>query len=153
MHRQSPLDWISRAVMLVLAGMVTLSVVGVIAAIPRGAMQDRIGIDRPRQQQPVPRQPQPEPETEQQEVLRPPPGEAQPEPQPAPGGTATYGPAGMAAPPPEEPEVEQWLEAITYALMALVGLAALATLILWRSLKERRRIADALEALSWSQRP
>jgi hypothetical protein len=48
--------------------------------------------------------------------------------------------------------VERWLEAITYALMALVGLLGIATLILWRSLGERRRIADALEALSWSQR-
>jgi hypothetical protein len=40
------------------------------------------------------------------------------------------------------------LEAITYALLALVGVAALASLLLWRGLRERRRIADALEALA-----
>jgi hypothetical protein len=47
--------------------------------------------------------------------------------------------------------VERWLEAIAYALMALVGLLGISTLILWRSLKERRRIAGALEALSSSR--
>ena len=151
MHRQSPLDWISRALMLVLSAMVTLSVVGVISAIPNGAMKDRIGIERPRQQQPVPEQPQADPAPPQQEVRQPQNGQPD-QPQGTSGSGGSYGAPGLAAPVAEKPEVEQWLEAITYALMALVGLAALATLILWRSLKERRRIADALEAL-FQQRP
>jgi len=145
MPRQSPLDWISRAVMLVLAGMVTLSVVGVIEAIPRGAMQDRVGIERPRQQQPQ-REPQqaPEPQPQQADQIQPEPGLA--------ASAGVSGPAALAPAPIEDDDVERWLEAITYALMALVGLLAIATILLWRSLKERRRIADALEALSSSQR-
>jgi protein-S-isoprenylcysteine O-methyltransferase Ste14 len=43
---------------------------------------------------------------------------------------------------PEPIDPAEWLEAITYALLALVGIAALATVILWRML---RRIADAVE--------
>jgi len=145
MPRQSPLDLISRIVMLALAAMVTLSVVGVIEAIPRGAMQERVGIAR---QQPVPQQPQPEPQPQERQAPEP---QSEPnEPRQAEPGSSggVVGPAVFAPPPPEDEDVERWLEAITYALMALAGLMGIATLILWRSLRERRRIADALEALS-----
>ncbi|HEX8214358.1 MAG TPA: hypothetical protein VF582_02685 [Allosphingosinicella sp.] len=148
MPRQGPLDWISRFIMLALAGMVTLSVVGVIEAIPRGAMQDRIGIEPPRRQ--LPQQPQQEPEPAEPQPRQ----TEQPQPEPGTGGVpdgGVYGPA-VAPEPAEDEDVERWLEAITYALMALVGLLGIATLMLWRSLKERRRIANALEALSSSQR-
>jgi hypothetical protein len=141
-----PEDRISRIVMLVLAGMVTLSVVGVIEAIPRGAMQERVGLERPRQQQPVPQERQPpEPQPEQTQ---------QPQPDSESDGISGGGAVGPAAPAPaptEDEDVERWLEAITYALMALVGLLAISTIILWRSLRERRRIADSLEAFSSSQ--
>jgi hypothetical protein len=49
---------------------------------------------------------------------------------------------------PETSDAGRWLEAITYSLLALVGLAALACLLLWRGLHQRRRIADALEILA-----
>jgi hypothetical protein len=149
MQGQRPLDWISRIVMLVLAGMVTLSVVGVIEAIPRGAMQDRIAIDRPRQQQ-LPQQEPVRPEQQPQQPQPAPTEARQPQNSAASGGL--YGPAALVPAPPEDNDVERWLEAITYALMALVGLLAIATLVLWRSLRERRRIADALEALSLAPR-
>jgi cell division protein FtsN len=147
MPSRSPLDLISRIVMLVLAGMVTLSVIGVIEAIPRGAMQDRVGVDQPRQQ--IPQQPQPEPEPQ---PVEPQPDRAKPpRPEPSPGAVsagAVYGPGVLPSAPTEDDDVDRWLEAITHALMALVGLVGIATLILWRSLRERRRIADALEALA-----
>jgi type VI protein secretion system component VasF len=44
------------------------------------------------------------------------------------------------------------MEAITYAMFALVGLFALATLLLWRALHLWRRSAEALEALA-SEKP
>lgn len=132
--------------MLVLAGMITLSIVGSIAAIPSGSIEGRIGIDQP--QPPLPQQAAPE--------TAPPLPKALEEERAEPGTSGTGGPgasgtAATAPPPPEEDDAERWLEAITYALLALAGLAALATLLLWRGLKERRRIADALESISLRQ--
>jgi hypothetical protein len=135
MHRQSPLDWVARVVMLALAGMVSLSIIGSIAAIPSGSIEGRIGID---QSQPS----SPEPTAEDRSSPTPTP-EATPSAEPGPGQISIAAPA-----PPERPDPARWLEAITYALLALVGLSALATLLLWRGLRERRRIADALEILS-----
>jgi hypothetical protein len=130
--------------MLVLAGMITLSIVGSIAAIPSGSIEGRIGIDQPErtipQEVPAEKAAPPVPEGVEGEQAKPPSG--------TPGAS---GNAVIAPPPQEEPDPERWLEAITYALLALVGLAALATLILWRGLKERRRMADALEAISFSR--
>jgi len=146
--RQSPFDWISRVVMLVLAGMVSLSIIGSIAAIPSGSIEGTIGIDRP---QPPPAEPQ-----EQNAVEAQLPGPPQPEPGEAQGNAVTGagGVTGLAAPaPPEEPKPEDWLETIAYALLALVGLAALGTLFLWRGAREHRRLAEALEALATRERP
>ena len=143
MPRHSAFDWLSRVVMLVLAGMITLSIIGSIAAIPSGTIEGRIGIDQPQPPvpQPVPAETAPPaPQAVEGERVEP--------------GTGTRGASGagaIAPPPPEEDDAERWLEAITYALLALVGLAALGTLILWRGLKERRRIADALESISLRQ--
>lgn len=139
MHRPSALDWISRVVMLVLAGMVTLSIIGSIAAIPAGTIEGRIGMDRPRQQT--------APEDADTRA-RPAPQPSRPQPQPSPSAPEASEATVVAPAPPEQPEAHRWLEAITYALLALDGLAALATFLLWRGLRERRRIADALETLS-----
>ena len=132
------LDWLGRVIFLVLAGMVTLSLIGALAAIPAGVVPTRIGIDqRPRplpqaQQAPLPSQRPTDP--------RP----TRPDPQAKTSRTVMVAPA---PPPPEPIDPARWLEAITYALLALVGLAALACLLLWRGLRDRRRIAAALEAL------
>ena len=125
--------------MLVLAGMVSLSIIGSIASIPSGSIEGRIGIDQP---QSLPAEPQPAPSPDRAApAATENSGMAAPEAAVA-GGTA------LAPVPPKEPGAEDWLEAITYALLALVGLGALATLILWRNLAHRRRIADALELLA-----
>lgn len=133
---RAPLDWIARVIMLALAGMVSLSIIGTIAAIPSGTIEGRIGMEESRS---VVEEVAPD------EQLTQPGGEpaaARPE-----AGLGKQV-AGKAAPPPaptSDEKIVQWLEAITYALIALVGLAALATLVLWRGVQERRRIADALE--------
>jgi hypothetical protein len=111
--------------------MITLSIIGSIAAIPSGSIENRIAM------RPAPRVPSPD-------------AEPLPEPQPAgaqPGDRSRPDRAGNAAeglasaPPPETNDGDRWLEAITYALLALVGLAALACLVLWRGL---RRIASGV---------
>ena len=129
-------DWLGRVIFLVLAGMVTLSLIGALAAIPAGVVPARIGIEqRPRL---TPEQPQPQPAAR---------------PQPAPDQTRPAQPQtrtqtiAVAPAPPEPIHPARWLETITYALLALVGLAALGCLLLWRGLRDRRRIASALEAL------
>lgn len=128
------LDRLGRLAMLVLAGLVTLSLIGAIAAIPSGSIETRMGLETPRIETP------PLPETE--------PRTAEPRADRAAGASDGRSPAGAPIPPPPAPDAARWLEAITYALLALVGLTALASLLLWRSLRERRRIADALEEIA-----
>jgi hypothetical protein len=133
-------EWLGRVIMLVLAGMVTLSLIGAIASIPSGSIETRLGVE-PRQDWPEPRASErsPVPEQEQASPSPAPQPEAQP---PGPMGEMV----AVPAPPPADPA--QWLEAITYALLALVGLMALGMLLLWRALHHWRRSADALEALA-----
>jgi hypothetical protein len=127
-------EWLGRVIMLALAGMITLSIIGAIAAIPSGSLPDRIIAER---EFPMP------PQTEPTAEPRPAPQTQQPGP-----GEAVGNHVGVAPTGPEPAQSAEWLEAITYALLALVGIAALATSILWRMLHQRRRVADALEALS-----
>jgi hypothetical protein len=128
-------DWVGRVVMLALSGMITLSIIGAIAAIPSGSLPQDIRFERERW-------PVPEPREEPLPVPRP-----QPQPERAVPPEATMPTQTVtAAPAPEKPvEPADWLEAIFYALLALVGLAGLAVLLLWRALIQWRRSADALE--------
>ena len=138
-------DWLGRVIMLVLAGMITLSIIGAIAAIPSGSIPSRIVAERQhwpapeprvRAPRPVPQARRPEPVPRQQAAPRP------------------VAPAALAVPAPPRPaEAAQWLEAITYARLALVGIAAFATLLLWRALRQWRRSADALGALAARSSP
>ena len=134
-------DWVGRVIMLVLAGMITLSIIGAIAAIPSGSLPQQVRFER--ESWPVARQ--------REEPIPPPPPEVQAEaPQPA-SEAQPRGPVQTVAPAPaarEEVKPAEWLEAITYALLALVGIAAFATLLLLRALFHWRRSADALEALA-----
>ena len=130
-------DWLGRVIFLVLAGMVTLSLIGALAAIPAGVVPARIGIEQ--RSRPVPERPQVQPAA---------PSEAVPD-QTRPVQSQTRTETIAVAPAPAEPiDPARWLETITYALLALVGLTALACLLLWRGLRDRRRIASALEALA-----
>jgi len=141
-------DWLGRVIMLVLAGMITLSIIGSIAAIPSGSSIERqIGIERtdwpkaPAREQPPGPAPQPQP-PEQAQV---PPEQEQVSIAQGGGTSITVGAAPAPAPPPDP---ARWLEVIAYALLALAGIAAFGLILAWRSLHQRRRIADALETLS-----
>jgi hypothetical protein len=133
-------EWLGRVIMLVLAGMITLSIIGAIAAIPSGSIPARIVAEGKHWPVPETREPRPQ--------LAPP----APRPQPDPGRSAARPAAqsitAAATAPPTPVQAAEWLEAITYALFALVGLAAFATLLLWRALRQWRRSADALEAIA-----
>ena len=129
------IDWLGRAAMLVLAGMVTLAIIGSIAAIPSESLESRMGIES-RERDTIVEEARPEAPERRPEANSSAPSDTE---------AAVEPPSPL---PPDEAEPARWLEAITYALLALVGIAALATLILWRGLRERRRIADAVEELA-----
>ncbi len=129
-------EWLGRVVMLVLAGMITLSIISALAAISsQTSVPRQLGFERA--QAPVP--PTPEP-------VRP---EARPEQPDTSASTDIANSVGqviVAPAPPEPDDPSRWLEAISYALLALVGLAVLGCLLLWRLVRQQRRIADALSA-------
>ena len=132
-------DWLGRVVMLVLAGMITLSIIGAIAAIPSGSIETRLGVERGEWPQPLPA-----------EKAVPPPQAAPPAPTPPAPATSASSETRLAAAaqPKSKPSAAEWLEAITYTLIALAGLAAFGLLLFWRALHHWRRSADALEALA-----
>jgi hypothetical protein len=142
MGRMSGLwEWLGRVVMLVLAGMITLSIIGAIASIPSGSIETRLGVEgRDWAEAPPIEQTAPQPGFEAA---------------PGPAATREAAPAArggtgvVAVPEPKPaPTAAEWLEAITYALLALVGLAAIGIVLLWRAVQQWRRSADALEALA-----
>lgn len=136
-------EWVVRTAMLVLAGLVTLSILGSIAAMSNDAAAP------PGAGEAAPVRPAPGPETvpRASEAPTPEPGEvAEAGAGGAAPGTAAEGAAIAAAPPPAEDRLARWLEAISYALLALAGLAAIGLLLFWRAARQLRRIAEALEA-------
>lgn len=103
-------DWIVRTLLLVLSGMATLAVIGSIAAIPAGGLPQML---------------------ERTVADAGDPGGA------AGQGRATgqvtapsIGPAESAGPPPTQ--ANPWMESLTYAVIALAGIAAAALLVLMR---------------------
>jgi hypothetical protein len=138
-------QWLGRVIMLVLAGMITLSIIGAIAAIPSGSIPSEAGIDPRDWSRPEVRQ---TPAPTVSPAVRP----ASRAPQSARVASTQRRVIASAPAPRKPPDPAQWLEAITYALFALAGLAAFATLLLWRALHQWRRSADALEALSHERR-
>ncbi|HEX8224122.1 MAG TPA: hypothetical protein VF605_09925 [Allosphingosinicella sp.] len=126
-------DWVARTAMLVMAGLVTLSILGAIAAMTNdpgtrfAAPGDRPVVEgeQAEQREAVPASPAPGPSGEGNLATAPDQGQR---------GTI------VAAPPPIEDKVARWLEAIAYALLALVGVAALGVLMLLSLLRELRRI-------------
>ena len=129
-------EWLGRVIMLVLAGMVTLSLIGAIASIPSGSIGTRLGVE-PRQEWPVP---------SPSERIAVPSETRETPPAPSARTPGQSLPEAVAGPPPAAPA--RWLEPIAYALIALVGLAALGLLLFWRALHHWRRSADALESLA-----
>jgi hypothetical protein len=133
------LDWLARTVMLVLAGLVTLSILGSIAAISNDVGRSTV-LDRalPERAQPeeaaaeVTSAPTP---TDRLDIASRPHGDA--------GPTSEIERQGSTADGEQE---SRWLEAIAYALLGVAGLLALALILLGFGLRQLRRIADALDA-------
>lgn len=134
-------DWLGRVIMLALAGMITLSIIGAIAAIPNGIVPQQLGFERPFPPTPQPEAVAPVPPAQPGDSAAP--DTAVP---PAAGNQVQQVTLTPAAPQPAD--AAKWLEVIAYTLLALAGLGTLAILLLWWSLRQRRRIANALEALA-----
>jgi hypothetical protein len=123
-------DWIIRTAMLAMAGLVTLSILGSIAAMTNDPGTRFAGGERP----PIQAEPAREREAAQASL---PPGE---------GNSMEVSKAGVqggtavAAQAQAEDKEERWLEAIAYALLALAGIGALGVLMLWNAVRELRRI-------------
>jgi len=124
-------DWIVRTAMLVMAGLVTLSILGAIATMTSDPGSNFAPGDRPlieadraeeRETGPVPSV------GEEGNVAS----------AAAPAGS--QGPTIAAARPAPEDKVARWLEAIAYLLLAIAGVGALGVLILWSLVRELRRI-------------
>ena len=124
------IDWTVRTLMLVLAGLVTLSILGSIAAMSNEEARPDFIFERTR--------PAPAPPAE------PPPASPEADREAAPGPTSKApgaAPSSIAATLPED-RSERWLEAIAWTLLALAGLAALAVILLWQAVRQLRRIAE-----------
>jgi hypothetical protein len=133
-------EWLVRTVMLVLAGLVTLSILGSIAAMSNQAGVPGLSGERvrpvlapaPEAQPETSPQPRPQPDVAPEASL--------------PGAASQPGTELVAVPaPPEEERPERWLEAIAYALLAIAGLLALLLVLLWRAVRALGRIADRAE--------
>jgi hypothetical protein len=136
-------EWLGRVIMLVLAGMITLSIIGAIAAIPSQSTETRLRVEPQRDwSQPTPRT-EPLPPRPLPRAVP----ESRPAAPPPPRARTQVIEAPAPAPPPPTTAAD-WLEAITYALLALVGIGVGAVLLLWRAVHHWRRSADALEALA-----
>ncbi len=123
-------DWIARTAMLVMAGLVTLSILGSIAAMTndpgtRFAARDRPRIEAERAKERKAAQAPSTPREGNPTAAVP--GDAQ-------GATV------VAAPPAEEDKEARWLEGIAYALLAIAGIGALGVLMLWSIVRELRRL-------------
>jgi hypothetical protein len=141
--RPAFIDTLARIVAMVLAGMVSLSILGAIAAMSEG----RLGPSS------FPLDPRPTEMPDEKEA-------AQPRPQGGEGVRRGEGSAGdsavsipaQAAPVSAEAAAAEaaakWLEVIAYVLFALAFLAALIGLALWRIAAALRRSAEAAEALA-----
>lgn len=114
------LTWLGRTAVLTLSLLATLSILGSIAAIPSGSVEGRLGLPRPQSEI-----------TTERSLERSLPAPASPGPrmpQPGSGGSQTV--EAIAVPEPDERL--RWLEPLTYAVIALAGLMAIAVLLLWR---------------------
>ena len=133
------LEWVIRTAMLVLAGLVTLSILGSIAAVSNqvgdpGAIGGRDRVVLAPTSEPSPAEPRAQPNPSAAP-------EAQPS-TPQTGGTSAAGEMVMVPAPPEPPNPDRWLEAIAYALLAIAGLFALLLILVWRGVKALGRIAE-----------
>jgi hypothetical protein len=132
-------DWIARTAMLAMAGLVTLSILGAIEAMTGdpgtrfAARGDRPVIEGEPEQEPPAAQISSMPDEGNAATAAP--GRS-----PSVNQGVGQGVAIAAAAPPPDDKVARWLEAIAYALLALVGIGILGILMLWSMVRELRRI-------------
>jgi hypothetical protein len=132
--RLSFFEWLGRVAALVLAMMVTLSLIGAFLALPTEDLLPPGNSD---------------PDISEPAAWQPPAQDAVPEVAPEPREkAASPGDTALVQTPEQQAAAdleERWRKALTYGVMALAGLLALAMRILMRIAGELRRIADALE--------
>lgn len=124
------LGWFGRLVLLVLSLMATLSIIGSIAAIPSGSVEGRLGMVR------RPSAPQAQP-IERDQVSQP---SLRSEPRSVRPQVGVARPAEVVGDALKEPSALRWLEPLTYAVIALAGLMAIAVLFLWQAVAALNRI-------------
>jgi hypothetical protein len=132
--RRTALDTLVRIVAMVLAGMVTLSILGAIAAMSEGGARPSFPLDPRPTAMTEPRAEAPASDPAQDGLRR----------SPAPGETTV-----TVAVPPQPPSAQErsarWLEVIAYVLFAIAFLLALGVLALWRLAATLRRLVDTRE--------
>jgi len=142
MHRTA-FDFLFRTVMMVLAGLVSLSLVAALNTVSQGSGTPRGDAQRGGGGgvQGEPDLPRPQPQTQQRIA---------PAPTPADQAKQSQQTTILVPAPPPTPEEQSahWLQVIAWTLLALAGLAALLALLLWRVGSELRRAADAAETLA-----
>ena len=125
-------DWLGRTLLLVMAGLATLSIVASVASVSdiRGTSPARPGGETVAERVAVPEPPPIAP------------GDRAPS--EAPVTPADEGGVGTALSAPDIPddEIAQWLESLTYAVLALAGFMAAILLVLLRITALLARIAD-----------
>ncbi|HYW15532.1 MAG TPA: hypothetical protein VE891_05190 [Allosphingosinicella sp.] len=126
-------DWIARTAMLAMAGLVTLSILGAIAAMTNDP-GTRFTVPRDRPQ--IAGEPAREGDERQAEAPSGP-GEGNLAESAVPGSGGATTVAIRSTP---EDKTARWLEAIAYALLAIAGVCALGVLMLWNVLRELRRL-------------
>ncbi len=124
-------DWIARTAMLAMAGLVTLSILGAIAAMTNDPGTGFAAGDRPLIEAERARE---------REAARAPSGPEEGNAAAAAAPSGSRGSTIVAARTAPEDRVARWLEAIAYALLALAGVGALGVLMLWSIVRELRRI-------------
>lgn len=124
-------DWIGRTLLLVMAGLATLSIVASVASVSNihGTSPQRPGTQSIAERSDS-AQPQPIERAEPQTVAEPITSEEH--------GVL----AALSAADPQDGEIARWLESLTYAVLALAGFMAAALLVLLRITALLARIAE-----------
>jgi hypothetical protein len=125
-------DWLGRTLLLVMAGLATLSIIASVASVSNihGTSPSRSGSDPVAERFEVPQAPPSEP------------GERADTDAPVASAGEDGVLATLSATDAEDDEIARWLESLTYAVLALAGFMAAALLVLLRITALLARIAD-----------
>ena len=125
-------DWLGRTLLLVMAGLATLSIIASVASVSNihGTTPSRPGSDSVAERFEVPSSPPIEP------------GERADTDAPVASADEDGVLTTISATDAEDDEIARWLESLTYAVLALAGFMAAALLVLLRITALLARIAD-----------